>query len=336
MPNSGVVAQISDFCARVGADPLLVQAAGGNVSWKDGETLWVKASGAWLADASEKEIFIPVDLPHLHEAIKNGDFDVAPTLQNNSPLKPSIETLLHALMPQKIVVHLHAIEILAYLIRHDCETELRRLLTNCPPWVLIDYHKPGKELAQAVFQAISADPQLKLIFLRNHGVVVGGEHIDEVNDMLTTIIRNLTTIPRNTFSSVQNKAPGALDHYIPIQDIELHELVRDPELFNRLDKYWALYPDHVVFLGSQAYTYKTLDDFLFKNRQEQHSPELIFIQNRGVYVKPTFNRAKQAQLRCYYDVIKRQETGSSLYILSSLQIAELLNWDAEQYRQRIQ
>jgi len=253
MPNSRVVEQISDFCARVGADPLLVQAAGGNVSWKNGKTLWVKASGAWLADASEKKIFIPVDLPHLREAIKNGNFDVTPTLQNNSPLKSSIETLLHALMPQKTVVHLHAIEILAYLIRHDCESELRRLLTDCPRWVLIDYYKPGKNSLGQFFRLSQRRSTAKTHILtqswcrRKWRAYISGEHIDEVNDMLTIIIQKLTTIPRNIFSNLQNETPAELDHYIPIQDIEIHELVRDPELFNRLDKYSALYPDHVVF-----------------------------------------------------------------------------------------
>ncbi len=55
--------QVKAFCAQIGADPLLVQGPGGNVSWKDGDVLWVKASGAWLAHAAGKdEIFIPVDL----------------------------------------------------------------------------------------------------------------------------------------------------------------------------------------------------------------------------------------------------------------------------------
>ena len=53
---------ISNFCQRIGADPLLVQGAGGNVSWKEGDDLWVKASGTWLADAVSQDIFIPVSL----------------------------------------------------------------------------------------------------------------------------------------------------------------------------------------------------------------------------------------------------------------------------------
>ena len=68
--------QVRAFCDRIGKDPLLVQGAGGNVSWKDGDVLWVKASGTWLSDAIGKDIFVPVELAHLRQAIANQDFQV--------------------------------------------------------------------------------------------------------------------------------------------------------------------------------------------------------------------------------------------------------------------
>jgi len=40
--------------------------------------------------------------------------------------------------------------------------------------VLVDYHKPGEALARVVSEAASKDPQLKVIFLKNHGLVIGG------------------------------------------------------------------------------------------------------------------------------------------------------------------
>jgi rhamnose utilization protein RhaD (predicted bifunctional aldolase and dehydrogenase) len=49
-------ASISAYCAEIGRDPLLVQGAGGNVSWKANDTLWIKASGTWLADAMVKDM----------------------------------------------------------------------------------------------------------------------------------------------------------------------------------------------------------------------------------------------------------------------------------------
>ena len=61
-------------------------------------------------------------------------------------------------------------------------------------------------------------------------------------------------------------------------------------------------------------------------------PELIFIENIGVFVRPDFNLAKKAQLRCYYDVIARVPSDATLEPLSDEAINALLDWDAEKYR----
>lgn len=41
--------ELRRMSARVGSNILLVQGAGGNSSVKDGDVLWVKASGTWLS-----------------------------------------------------------------------------------------------------------------------------------------------------------------------------------------------------------------------------------------------------------------------------------------------
>ncbi|MBK7285418.1 MAG: hypothetical protein IPI83_14890 [Sphingomonadales bacterium] len=47
------LAELCEVSARIGADPMLIQGPGGNTSFKSGDELWVKASGAWLAEALE-------------------------------------------------------------------------------------------------------------------------------------------------------------------------------------------------------------------------------------------------------------------------------------------
>ena len=54
--------EISIFCSSIGRNKLLVQGAGGNVSWKNKDILNVKASGTWLSDALYQDIFVSVDL----------------------------------------------------------------------------------------------------------------------------------------------------------------------------------------------------------------------------------------------------------------------------------
>jgi rhamnose utilization protein RhaD (predicted bifunctional aldolase and dehydrogenase) len=328
--------QIKLYCARIGDDPLLVQGAGGNVSWKDGDTLWVKASGTWLAEADKKDIFVPVDLSHLRTAIVSHDFTVTPKALGATELRPSIETLLHALMPHRIVVHLHAIEILAHLVRQNCENELLRLVDVSVNWAIVEYYKPGAALASAVCAALTAKPNVNVVFLKNHGVVVGGANIAEVSSTINQLIMALRTNPigfcKQTLPVLLSTG---LDQYIPAKDSDVHQLAFNTDLYNRLHTDWALYPDHVVFLGARAFAYKTLKSFLQDKKNKCFEPELIFILNKGVFVKRTFSISNQLQLHCYYDVLIRQKLHSSIKALDDFQISELLSWDAEQYRQKI-
>lgn len=329
---------VIEYCAAIGVDPLLVQGAGGNVSWKDGDTLWIKASGTWLAEAAEKDIFVPVDLPHLSNAIESGEFSVTPRLRGESVLRPSIETFLHALMPHRIVIHLHAIEVLAHLVRDSCQTDFQSLLDASIHWAMVDYHKPGAALATAVSAALAQKPTVDVIFLKNHGVVIGGVGVAEVNHILSMLTTALSTTPASICSKSQPELPTILDErsqYAPAQDADIHQLALNTDLFNRLDSDWVLYPDHVVFLGARAYAYATWEAFREENRAKSEQPELVFIHGDGVFVRSTFNKAKHAQLRCYYDVLARQRPHSSIRALTNAQIAELLNWDAEQYRMNL-
>ena len=135
---------IRKYCARIGQEPLLVQGAGGNLSWKDGGVLWIKASGAWLADAEKDDIFVPVDLDALRAALARPPHLSLPERTDGGARRPSIETFMHGVMPQRIVLHLHAIEALAVLVRADARETLRARLRNRFRWEWVEYRKPRR------------------------------------------------------------------------------------------------------------------------------------------------------------------------------------------------
>jgi rhamnose utilization protein RhaD (predicted bifunctional aldolase and dehydrogenase) len=336
--NSSVLRDaVKTFCKDIGADPLLVQGAGGNVSWKDEDTLWIKASGTWLAEAQEKDIFVPVALSKLRSSIASGDFSVKPELLIETPLKPSIETILHALMPHRVVAHLHAIEILFHLVKNNFIDLFETHIPESVQWVYAEYKKPGEELAHVVSNALSLK-NANVVFLQNHGVVIGGDSTNEIISTLKKLIDGLkATLPQRindpiVFDSITTESKVS---YIPFPDNEVHQLALYPEHFDSLNKHWALYPDHVVFLGAQPHTYISKDQFLSSTLNDKETPELIFIKDAGVYTKEDFSIAKRVQLRCYYDVLVRLQGNENLHSLTPKQIAELLNWDAEQYRMSI-
>lgn len=316
---------------------MLVQGAGGNVSWKKGDELWVKASGTWLADANKKDIFVPIDLKHLKAAIENNDFYVTPKLLNNSALRPSIETLLHALMPQRVILHVHAIEPLAYLVRSHPEYEISQKLKGAVSWKMVPYQKPGEKLARAVARVCQDSPGIKVLLLQSHGLVIGGNDIAEVDHELRQIISLLSAPEIDVVTNAVLPDPIFIDVdliYNPVNNSEIQRLAQDTYLFDRIKTDWALYPDHVVFLGHCPTCYDSIQMFE-KDIEVGVRPELFFLKDRGVFVNNEFNLAKYAQLKCFYDVIVRQPRNASLNTLSHQQISDLLNWDAEQYRQKM-
>jgi rhamnose utilization protein RhaD (predicted bifunctional aldolase and dehydrogenase) len=332
--------QIIQLCMDIGKDRLLVQGAGGNVSWKDGEILWVKGSGTWLAKADEDDIFVPVDLRGLRDSLTNENFDIKPQVVGKYFLRPSIETVLHALMPQKIVVHLHAVEALSYLVVEGSQDSIDLLIDesglDAISSAFVEYHKPGANLAKIAYQTIQTKPATNIIFLKNHGIVVGANDIDEIWTLLGYIstIFKLKNMPSQN-DPLKNLPSADIELracYSPYPDIEVQNLALDPRLYKRLDSDWALYPDHVVFLGGAAFAFASWADFASQKTSLMHLPTLIFIENSGVFIRSDFNVSQAAQLRCYYDVISRIDPNTALNPLCKEAINELLNWDAEKHR----
>lgn len=324
------------YCSQAGSDPLLVQGAGGNVSWKDEDILWIKASGTWLSEAAEREIFLPVDLTHLRTAIEAGDFAPLPRVRSNSALRPSIETLLHALMPHRVVLHLHPVEILSHLVRDCCQSALESLLGASVSWAMVDYYRPGAALAAAVSAVRALRPDANVIFLKNHGVVVGGEDVEEAGNLLDLVIARLTIAPYPNV--VVAKKPVRVLNFggrtYEAVDGEQVQGLAFPGLFYRLKDAWALYPDHVVFLGAQPVCYDSLSQ-LSEELSQGDDPELFFLKGEGVFAARGFSAAKKAQLQCFHDVLVRQPEELLLRALDEEQVAELLDWDAERYRQSV-
>jgi len=325
---------VRKYCAEIGVDPLLVQGAGGNVSWKDRDLLWIKASGKWLSDAMKEEIFIPVDLNHLSNEIKNKKFFSTPQKKINSELRPSIETMLHVLMPHKIVVHLHPVEILAHLVRKNSFGNLKKLIGNSIKWSYIDYFQPGPELAKALFNHLTSTPKVDVVLLKNHGVVIGGENIQSIHSTLQHL---LLILKNKVFNSNEEKIKTIFKVEIPgfslSSDERINQLAIDNKLLKRLRYDWSLYPDHPVFLGKNAAIFS--EDKLKIEELNNLKTPFIFIPNCGVLESNLLTNAQRQQLLCYYNVLIRQSTDEELDPLCERDIHNLLNWDAEKYRQKI-
>src|SRR5262249_11654622 len=188
MRQPKILNELRRMSARVGKNILLTQAAGGNSSVKDGDMLWVKASGTWLADAEDKDIFVPISLLGGRAALASGteQMPLAPG-HVKSALRASIETSLHALMPHPVVLHVHSVNTIAWSVRTDGGDELVARLRGLA-WHRLDYHHPGLPLARAVSESL-AQRAADVLILGNHGLVVGAATCDAAEALVMEVER---------------------------------------------------------------------------------------------------------------------------------------------------
>ena len=327
--------EIKELCALIGSDPLLVQGPGGNASLKERETIWIKASGSWLADAERKDIFLPIRrTSEVFEAISN---DRPYEFESLNPKfgRPSIETVLHCLLDHRFTLHVHAINPLALLVREDAKPELAKRLSGEVPYIFIPYAKPGHQLARMVVSAMdNLRSSCRLLLLANHGIVIVGETINEiiatlhrVCDLCKPVDIHRPALKRTPLSSL--KINDTI--YDPVNERHLHALAIDHHLFSLVKRHWALYPDHVVFLGPRPLIFESVEQATCSQTLD-YAP-FIFIEDSGVWQMPDVTLAALAQLQCYYDVLIRLDKQCRLVNLTEQQIGELLDWDAEKHRQ---
>lgn len=336
--NIEIDQSLNKFCYKIGQDSLLVQGAGGNVSIKKDGILFVKASGTSLSQALEKNIFVPVDLNFMNKEFDKGNFSFTPNILSNSSLRPSIETMLHAIMKHKVVVHLHMISALTHLVKIESKNHLSKIIDDDFNWGYIPYTKPGENLARAVSELLNKKPKTDIIFLENHGIVIGSDSIDNAEKLL-----NLLDIKLGRESIINKQVhPITPSHNdIKIKDFNwcdnhiLDNLVVNRDLFYILKNSWALFPDHVVFLGEKPLIINNINELQDIDEDILSSFCFIFINRVGVLQNVNVTSAQVEQLSCYYDVISNIDPKLKLKTLSKNEISELLNWDAEVYRQNL-
>ena len=319
------LATLKNLSARAGADPLLVQAAGGNTSLKQNGVMWIKASGTWLRDAASRDIFVPVRHEALLGALARNDpaceacTDFVLADLNATGLRPSIETTVHALMPQRVVVHVHCVNTIAWAIRSDAEQRLAEKL-KAFNWAFIPYARPGLPLANAI--AARLKPGTDVLVLGNHGLVVAAETIVEADTLLdrvvNALVRPVRALVPPDLAALNLLCKGT--DYIPAGNNETHALATDELALDR-GKDRVFYPDHVVFLGAGVAT------------EIEIGAPLVAIPGKGVLVRRNAKPAVEPMGRCLADVMRRVEADDPLTALDAEAIDHLVNWDAEKYRQ---
>ena len=187
----------------LGRDPTLVLHGGGNTSVKISETnilgeqedlLYVKGSG-WDLEHIDVAGFAPVRLAHLIklaqlETLSDPQMvnELKTHMTNASAPTPSVEAILHAVLPYKYVDHTHADAVITITNTDAGLDRIKSIYGNSV--VIIPYIMPGFDLARlcAVEFAKQRNPDTIGMILMNHGVFSFADSARESYERMITLV----------------------------------------------------------------------------------------------------------------------------------------------------
>ena len=187
----------------LGRDPELVLHGGGNTSVKmrernavgeEEDILCVKGSG-WDLETIEAPGFAPVRMGHLVklarlEALADPQMvnELATQVTRAGAPAPSVEAILHAILPYQYVDHTHADALLAITNTPDGERRAREIYGA--DTVIVPYVMPGFDLARHCARQFAAEARPGTIgmVLMNHGIFSFGATARESYERMIALV----------------------------------------------------------------------------------------------------------------------------------------------------
>ncbi len=368
-----------------GADPKWVVVGGGNTSYKDENTLYVKASGYPLASITE-EGFALMDRRRL-AAIWTNSYpsgedaasvaererlvlkDMMAARRAGETRRPSVETLLHDILPWPLIVHLHPTLVNGLTCGKQGPEIAAEMFGNSQLWIPVT--DPGYVLAAAIRREMEKRTALGLappdwIFLANHGIFAGGETAEEIKEkysrLQTALESRLARRPGNMpqtapFPGSKEKMDvaaaevfGPAGQWIYLSGGEINRYLPGREEAAPLTG--SLTPDHIVYAGPGAVYIdasgsdeQTLPSLWKKTAAEYSAswgkpPNLALVKTQtqgGIIVAAAGeNSLSNARLLLEnaLEVCSYAESFGGVSLLDERFIRFIVNWEVENYRSK--
>ncbi|TLU87838.1 MAG: bifunctional aldolase/short-chain dehydrogenase [Chlorobium sp.] len=289
----------------LGSESSLVMHGGGNTSVKcelvdmvgnRAEVLLIKASGVDLSRVTGRD-YTPlrlIPLRKLVELFTHNDsiseealrrfstkefkhllllnmFSLTDHMAENR-LTPSIETLLHAFLPHRFILHTHSFALLTVSNQPDGERLCRETLGE--NFGSVPYIKPGLGLARSAASVYEANPEINGLVLQKHGLVTFGstarEAYTRMIEAVSMLEHRIARAGRKTFPSislpqaiapleiiapvirgacVEEKSPGMREYHQFILDFrtssDILQYVNSVDLV-RMSQRGAMTPDFII------------------------------------------------------------------------------------------
>ncbi len=360
---------LAEMSNRYGADEDYVLAGGGNTSYKNDTTLYIKGSGTSLATITPDE-FVRMDRNALHamwekaypteEAARESAVleDMMAARERGESRRPSVETLLHELFPQAYVLHVHPALVNGLTCGKNGKSIAEKLF---PDAVWVDSVRPGYTLAKTCRSAIEKWKQThhennfpNLLFLENHGVFFAGEEVAEVDALAESVMHTLQSqIIRQPELDSQ---PFDIDRAVAIAPVlrmlygekkegAVVQFFNCPEALRFDPETPSITPDHIVYtkaqrlaLPAEVTSSEICEAFQAFAAQNGYKPRIVIVANLGVFCcGGNLKEAKTAKA-VFLDFLRVNAYAESFGGLQSMSqdlIDFIVNWEVESYRSKV-
>ena len=236
----------------LGKDKTLVLHGGGNTSVKvieknlfgeEQEILYVKGSG-WDLETIEAAGYAPVHLGHLQRLSELSSLpdpemvnELVTHMTRASAPTPSVEAILHAIIPHKFVDHTHADAVVTITNSPDGEEKIRQLYGD--EVIIVPYVMPGFDLARLCAERLSAEHNSNTIgmVLLNHGIFsFGGTAKESYERMINLVQKAENFLQKQNAWEIKENSIDVLNNVgleLAIMRQEISQAAEKPMLLSR-------------------------------------------------------------------------------------------------------
>ncbi len=360
------LAALAEMSRKYGSDNRYVLAGGGNTSYKNDDTLYIKGSGTALATI-QPEQFVKMDRHLLAkmweteyssvEAEREAEVlsDMMDARLKNETGRPSVETLLHDLFVQKYVLHVHPATINGITCSVNGKKTVERLFPNA---IWVDACKPGYILANNCRIAINevveqGKPFPNLLFLENHGIFFAADTVEEIDTLANGVMAAV---------DAEIKALPELEEteFDVDRAVELAPIVRmlygegnvatvnfscNKEILAFDENAKSATPDHIVYtkakmlcLANDVSGEQLAESFAEFVKTNGYKPKIVIVKGLGMFACGlTYNEAVTAR-EVFFDGLKVMKYAQSFGGFSPMRdelIDFIVNWEVESYRAKV-
>ena len=361
---------------KYGQDSRFVIAGGGNTSYKNDDLLWVKASGKALATISEdgfavleRALLNPMGTKEYSTDVTRREEQVKKDLSAaciTPELRPSVETSLHNCMRFAYVVHLHPTLVNGLMCSAEAQ---KRCLELFPDALFVEYTDPGYTLFKKVHDRIQEfraahGTEPHVIFLQNHGVFVGADTTDEIENTYADMLQRIERALESPLPEGEADVSDDVCEIIPAvrqmlsrngrglktlrvtNNALVESFCSSEEAFRKVASPFT--PDIIVYCKSE-FVYLAADstEELLQQAERKiedyasrrgHTPKVLLIRGIGLVAAGDHAAGADVVTDVFIDAMKVAFLAQSFggeHPMTAAQIHFIDNWEVENYRRKV-